>query len=71
MPETFRVACLQMQTGNDLAANLDTVRTMARAAARKSPRESDYIEALAAFYADSDKLDHRSRALAYSKRKDP
>jgi len=40
----------------------------ARAAARKSPRESDYIEALAAFYTDSDKLDHRSRALAYSKK---
>jgi predicted amidohydrolase len=33
MPETFRVACLQMQTGNDLAANLDTVGTMARTAA--------------------------------------
>ena len=40
----------------------------ARAAARKSPRESDYIEALAVFYTDSDKLDHRSRALAYSKK---
>ncbi len=40
----------------------------ARAAAHKSSRESDYIEALAAFYADSDKLDHRSRALAYSKK---
>jgi predicted amidohydrolase len=33
MPETFRVACLQMQTGNDLTANLDTVGTMARTAA--------------------------------------
>jgi hypothetical protein len=38
----------------------------ARAAAHKSARESDYIEALAAFYSDTDKLDHRSRALAYS-----
>jgi deaminated glutathione amidase len=36
--ETFRVACLQMQTGNDLAANLDTVRTMARAAALDGAR---------------------------------
>jgi predicted amidohydrolase len=33
MADTFRVACLQMQTGNDLAANLDTVRAMTRAAA--------------------------------------
>jgi hypothetical protein len=40
----------------------------ARAAARTSPRETDYIEALAAFHADADKLDHRSRALAYSKK---
>jgi deaminated glutathione amidase len=38
MPETFRVACLQMQTGNDLATNLDTVQTMARAAARDGAR---------------------------------
>lgn len=29
----MRVACLQMQTGNDLAANLDAVRAMAREAA--------------------------------------
>ena len=33
MSGTLRVACLQMQTGNDLAANLDTVRAMAREAA--------------------------------------
>ncbi|HEY0335962.1 MAG TPA: carbon-nitrogen hydrolase family protein [Burkholderiales bacterium] len=38
MPETFRVACLQMQTGNDLEANLDTVRTMARTAAKNGAR---------------------------------
>ncbi|HEY2183496.1 MAG TPA: hypothetical protein VGH39_00770, partial [Xanthobacteraceae bacterium] len=40
----------------------------ARAASQKSTRETDYIEALAAFYTDADKLDHRSRALAYSKK---
>lgn len=34
MPQPFRIACLQMQTGNDLAANLDSVKTMAREAAR-------------------------------------
>jgi hypothetical protein len=39
----------------------------ARAATQKSQRETDYIEALAVFYTDTDKLDHRSRAAAYSK----
>src|SRR5687767_5737486 len=34
MPETFRVALLQMQTGNDLAANLESVKSMTREAAR-------------------------------------
>ena len=34
MPDKFRVACLQMQTGNDLAANLDGVKNMTREAAR-------------------------------------
>jgi hypothetical protein len=39
----------------------------ARSAAQKSPREAGYIDTLATFYTDSDKLDHRTRALAYSK----
>jgi hypothetical protein len=39
----------------------------AEAAPQKSAREADYIEALSAFYRDTDKLDHRTRALAYSK----
>ena len=30
MTTTFRVACLQTQSGNDLAANLETLRTMTR-----------------------------------------
>src|SRR3954462_15293252 len=34
MPDTFRVALLQMQTGNDLAANLDAVTSMTREAAQ-------------------------------------
>jgi deaminated glutathione amidase len=34
MPEPFRVACLQMQTGNDLAANLESVKSMTHEAAR-------------------------------------
>jgi len=32
--ETFRIACLQTQTGNDLEANLETIRGMTRAAAQ-------------------------------------
>ena len=34
MPDTFRVALLQMQTGNDLAANLQSVTESVREAAR-------------------------------------
>ena len=34
MVQTFRVALLQMQTGNDLARNLETVTSMTREAAR-------------------------------------
>src|SRR5258707_15182133 len=33
-----------------------------------TPRERDYVEALAAFYADHDKLDHRTRASAYMRK---
>lgn len=39
----------------------------ALAAPTKTPREKDYIAAIAAFYRDNDKLDHRTRALAYEK----
>jgi deaminated glutathione amidase len=34
MSSAFRLACLQLQSGNDLDANLDTLRTMTREAAR-------------------------------------
>ena len=37
------------------------------AAGPKTERENDYIAAIAAFYRDSDKLDHRTRAVAYEK----
>src|SRR5215471_13306585 len=40
----------------------------AQAAGAKSQRERDYIDALAAFYADYDKLDHRTRATAYMRK---
>jgi hypothetical protein len=39
----------------------------AMAAPTKTPREADYIAAIAAFYRDSDKLDHQTRAVAYEK----
>lgn len=38
MPDIFRAACLQMQTGNDLAANLHTVKDMSREAVRNGAR---------------------------------
>jgi hypothetical protein len=40
----------------------------AQAAGAKTQRERDYIDALAAFYADYDKLDHRTRASAYMRK---
>jgi tetratricopeptide (TPR) repeat protein len=33
----------------------------------KTPREADYIAAIGAFYKDADRIDHRTRALAYEK----
>jgi hypothetical protein len=39
----------------------------ATAAAAQTPREADYIAAIAAFYRDNDKLDHQTRAVAYEK----
>jgi tetratricopeptide (TPR) repeat protein len=37
------------------------------AAGPRTEREKDYIVAIAAFYRDSDKLDHHTRAVAYEK----
>ena len=39
----------------------------AMAAKQKTDREGDYIAAIAAFYRDNDKVDHRTRAIAYEK----
>jgi hypothetical protein len=39
----------------------------AKAAQAKTQRERDYIGAVEAFYKDSDKVEHRTRALAYVK----
>jgi hypothetical protein len=37
------------------------------AAPTQTPREADYIAAIAAFYRGNDKLDHQTRAVAYEK----
>ncbi len=39
----------------------------AKATGAKTDRERDYIAAIEAFYKDSEKLDHRARAVAYEK----
>lgn len=40
---------------------------IARSIQKKSKRESDYVEAIAAFYQDHNNLDHRSRVLNFEK----
>jgi tetratricopeptide (TPR) repeat protein len=49
-----------LQAGSEAVAK-------AMAAPTKTEREKDYIAAIAAFYRDNDKLDHRTRAVAYEK----
>jgi tetratricopeptide (TPR) repeat protein len=39
----------------------------AKSMGAKTPRERDYIAAIEAFYKDHDKVDHRTRAMAYEK----
>ncbi len=51
-------------TPAELAAGRAAAEEAARLGAR-SEREKGYIAAIGAFYRDSDKLDHRTRALAY------
>jgi tetratricopeptide (TPR) repeat protein len=51
------------------AADLEKCRqalAAARAAGARSPREQAWVAALETFYRDSDRLDHKTRALAYS-----
>ena len=50
----------------DLRAGVAAV-AKARSAGAKTQRERDYIGAIETFYVDSDKVDHRTRALAYEK----
>lgn len=41
--------------------------TIAQSISNKSQRESDYIDAIAVFYKDWDKVDHRTRSLNFEK----
>jgi hypothetical protein len=49
-----------------LKAGSDAV-AKAKSIGAKTDRERDYIEAIAVFYRDSDKLDNRTRSVAYEK----
>jgi hypothetical protein len=48
----------------DLKAGVEAVEK-AKSVGAKTQRERDYIAAIGTFYKDSDKLDHRTRALGY------
>ena len=50
----------------NLAQGLAAIQK-AKAIGAKTPRENEFIAALGAFYADYDKLDHRTRVQAYLK----
>ena len=50
----------------DLKAGMAAVEK-AKSASAKTQRERDYIAAIETFYGDADKLDHRTRALAYER----
>ena len=50
----------------DLKAGAAAVEK-AKSAGAKSQREQDYIAAIGTFYKDNDRVDHRTRALAYEK----
>ena len=54
---------------DDMKAGTASVEK-AKLAGAKTQRERDYIAAIETFYRDADKLDHRTRALAYEKAMD-
>lgn len=53
-------------TPSELATGRDAAQK-ARTIGAKSARERDFIEAINAFYASSDTIDHRTRAVAFEK----
>ncbi|HEY3056923.1 MAG TPA: hypothetical protein VGK31_13440 [Thermoanaerobaculia bacterium] len=56
-------------TPNELKAGIDAA-ARAKTAGAKTDRERAYIDAINIYYSDSDKLDHRTRMLAYEKAMD-
>jgi hypothetical protein len=59
----------QAPGASDLRAGAAAVEK-AKSASAKTQRERDYIAAVDSFYKDGDKVDHRTRALAYEKAMD-
>ena len=59
-PLWFPPSPAALKAGSDAVAK-------AMAAPTKTPREQDYIAAIADFFRDNDKLDNRTRAVAYEK----
>ena len=53
-------------TGDELKKGARAIE-IARSIKEKTKRESDYIEAIGKFYDNSDKLDHKTRVLAFEK----
>src|SRR5678815_4906209 len=51
-------------TAEELRKGLEAIEK-ARSVSARTVRERDYIAAIGAFYKDTDRLDHRARALAY------
>jgi tetratricopeptide (TPR) repeat protein len=50
----------------DLQKGLQAIK-LARSIGKKTKKESDYIEAIAKFFEDNDKLDHKTRVLKFEK----
>ena len=59
-PLWYPPSLAELKAGSDAVAK-------AMAAPTQTPREADYVGAIAAFYRDNDKLDHQTRAVAYEK----
>src|SRR5579864_5084006 len=49
-----------------ISHGLDEAKTATQLSKKATVREQGYIAAITAFYSDSDKLDHKARAKAYS-----
>jgi hypothetical protein len=48
----------------NLKAGLEAIH-QGKAAKTQTPREAEYLAAIEAFYADYDKIDHKTRAESY------